>query len=428
MQKDFNIQLLKQFIKFEELFSKFLSSPDPSIFKCVDLLLKELLKFEFIKKIFVFFTNEETFLFDYFIEYPPSENPQKTDFYEVVGDLEIIKTSMLTLQIQVGKEISSNSYNFIIPLLSFNKLLGFVVIKSSISQENLTLLFLTLLKVFFNQLSTSIDLLNTNEHLNQARDNYQQLLATQSLESQRVNLEFSERLNEITTNLSMILPHEIRTPINQILGSTKLLKEYISIIPKEDAQGMTEIIEDINSSVNRLRNLSENYIFFSNLLIISNDIAKLQQFSKEKIISPQSIIFERCNLIMQHHHRDGLIINLIDAPIRMNEVFLDKMVTEIMDNAIKFSLPNSPINVNTFIDENYYVLSILNYGTGLSKEEVDAIQPFLQFDRSHNEQQGSGLGLSIVYKIINIFGGKVVIKSEKNSHFEICLYFKLSNN
>lgn len=428
MQKEYDIELLEHFIKFEELFSKFLSAPEHSVFKCVDLLLKELLKFQFIQKIYVFLINEETFLFDYLTEFPSSENPQKTVLYDIIGNIEIINTSMATLEIQVCKDLNDENYNFLAPLLSFNKLLGFVVMKTSIPQQDLTLLYLKLLKVLFNQLSTAIDLLNTNEHLNQARDNYQQLLATQSLETQRTNLEFSQRLNEITTNLSMILPHEIRTPINQILGSTKLLKEYINIIPKEDAQGMTEIIEDIDSSVNRLRNLSENYIFYSNLLIVANDISKLQQLTKERTISPQSTIFERCSLIMNHHKRDGLIINLIDAPIKMNEVFLDKMVEEIMDNAIKFSSHDSPIKVNTYIEGQYYVLSILNYGTGLSKEEVDAIQPFLQFDRSHNEQQGSGLGLSIVYKIINIFGGKVVIHSAKESHFEICLYFQLAYN
>ena len=429
MQKEFNIQLLEQFIKFETLFSKFLSSPEPSVYKCADLLLNELIKFDFITKIYVFLTNEETYLFDYLAQYPPSDSPDTPELFDTLGNTEVIHTALKTLDIQACKDPERNTYNFLAPLLSFNKLIGFVVVKSALPPDKLTLLYIKLLRVFFNQLSTAIDLLNTNEHLNQARDNYQQLLATQSLETQRTNLEFSERLNEITTNLSMILPHEIRTPINQILGSTKLLKEYLTIIPKEDAEGMQEIIDDIDISVNRLRNLSENYIFYSNLVIIANDISKLQQLTKERVLSPQSVIFERCSLTMQKHNKgDLLVINLIDAPIKMNEIFLDKIVEELMDNAIKFSFPNSQIKVNTYIDGNRYVLSILNFGKGLSKEEIDAIQPFLQFERSRNEQQGSGLGLSIVYKIMSIFGGRVNIQSDKDSHFEISLYFPLAYN
>lgn len=426
MQKELDTQIIEHLMQFEEIFSNFLSSPEPSVLKCIDLLLKKLIGFDYFKKIYVFLTNEETFLFDYLVEFPPSEEQISRDLYEVIDNPEIINISISTLDLQFFKDKISDNYNFLAPLVSFNKVIGFVVVKTILKEKNLSFLLIKLLKVFFNQVSTAIDLLNTNEHLRQARDNYQQLLATQSLETQRANLEFSERLNEITTNLSMILPHEIRTPINQILGSTKLLKEYAGIIPVDDAKGMTEIIEDIDLSVNRLRNLSENYLFYSNLVIISNDISKLQQLTKEKTISPQSIIFERCSLIMQHNHRDRLVIHLIDAPIKMNEIFLDKMVQELMDNAIKFSPSGSPIKVNTFIEGQYYVLSILNYGTGLTKEEANAIQPFLQFDRSHNEQQGSGLGLSIVYKIIHIFGGKVKINSAKDSHFEICLYFQLA--
>lgn len=429
MQKDFNTLLIEQFIKFEELFSKFLSSPEPSVFKCVDLLLSEIIKLEFINKIYVFLTNEETFLFEYLTQFPPSDSSDVPDLFDIVGNTEIINIALQTLDAQVCKNNESDTYNFLVPLVSFNKLIGFVLTQSSLPPEKLTLLFIKILRAFFNQLATAIDLLNTNEHLKQAKDNYQQLLATQSLETQRTNLEFSQRLNEITTNLSMILPHEIRTPINQILGSTKLLKEYVTIIPEEDAQGMKEIISDIDASVNRLRNLSENYIFYSNLVIIANDISKLQQLTKERVLSPQSVIFERCSLAMHHNNRgDNLVINLIDAPIKMNEIFLDKIVEEIMDNAIKFSYPNSKIKINTYIDGNFYVLSVLNYGKGLTKEEINAIQPFLQFERSQNEQQGSGLGLSIVYKIMSIFGGNVKIQSDKDSYFEISLYFRIAYN
>lgn len=428
MQKEFNTKLLTQFLKFEELFSNFLTQPEPSVIKCVELLLKELSSFSFIDKIYVYLTNEETFLFDYLTEFPHDNEPNKPELTEAIGKEELINTSMSTLDIQVCKSPNGKSYNLLIPLFSFNKLLGFAVIHTNLSQDQITILFMKLLRVFFNQMATAIDLLNTNEHLNQTKDNYQQLLATKSLESQRANLEFSDRLKEITTNLSMILPHEIRTPINQILGSTKLLKEYTLFFPEEDSLGFKEIVDDIDTSVKRLRRLTENYIFFSNLVIISNDISRLQQLSKERVLSPQSIIFERCSLLMHHQQSsDNLMINLIDAPIKMNEVFLNKIVDELMDNAIKFSYPNSQIKINSFVEGQYYVLSILNQGKGLTNKEIENIQPFLQFDRTYNEQQGSGLGLSIVYKVMHMFGGKVVIQSVPNSNFQINLYFLLDS-
>jgi len=428
MKKSMNLELIEKFVEYEKIFSTFLFSTYQSVFKFIDLMMNQLINYEHFERIFLFLINEENYLFEFYSEYPLSSHQQNIDILDILDNTEILNTSIRTLEIQIWKEQNKNTFNFLVPLLTINKLIGFVIIKTIFTQEEITLLLLKLLKLFFNQFSTTIDLLNTKEQLNKAKDNYQQLLATQSLETQRTNLEFSERLKEITSNLSMILPHEIRTPINQILGSTKLLKEYMSIIPAEDAESMREIIDDIDISVNRLRKLSENYLFYSNLVIISNDIAKLQQISQEKVLSPQSIIFERAKLIMQNARRDNLVINLIDAPIKMNEVFLNKIIEELLDNAIKFSFHNSPIKVNTHIEQQFYVLTVFNYGKGLSKEEINAIQPFLQFDRDIDEQQGSGLGLSIVYKIPRIFGGKVEIQSTKESNFEISVYFPLAYN
>jgi len=376
MKKSMNLELIEKFVEYEKIFSTFLFSTYQSVFKFIDLMMNQLINYEHFERIFLFLINEENYLFEFYSEYPLSSHQQNIDILDILDNTEILNTSIRTLEIQIWKEQNKNTFNFLVPLLTINKLIGFVIIKTIFTQEEITLLLLKLLKLFFNQFSTTIDLLNTKEQLNKAKDNYQQLLATQSLETQRTNLEFSERLKEITSNLSMILPHEIRTPINQILGSTKLLKEYMSIIPAEDAESMREIIDDIDISVNRLRKLSENYLFYSNLVIISNDIAKLQQISQEKVLSPQSIIFERAKLIMQNARRDNLVINLIDAPIKMNEVFLNKIIEELLDNAIKFSFHNSPIKVNTHIEQQFYVLTVFNYGKGLSKEEINAIQPF----------------------------------------------------
>jgi signal transduction histidine kinase len=118
---------------------------------------------------------------------------------------------------------------------------------------------------------------------------------------------------------------------------------------------------------------------------------------------------------------------LIDTPIKINESFLVKIIEEAIDNAIKFSSPISTINVNSSLEGNKYVLSIKNYGVGMSESDVEAIQPFLQFQRSVQEQQGMGLGLAIIFKVMSIFGGSAEISSEKDDFFEIILKFQLSD-
>jgi signal transduction histidine kinase len=79
------------------------------------------------------------------------------------------------------------------------------------------------------------------------------------------------------------------------------------------------------------------------------------------------------------------------------------------------------------LEGNKYVLSIKNYGVGMSESDVESIQPFLQFQRSVQEQQGMGLGLAIIFKVMSIFGGSAEISSEKDDFFEIILKFQLSD-
>lgn len=427
MLRTYNTKLIEYFLNFESLFSRILSEKEASKIKIIETFLSGLSNLDFFEKIYLYLTNEDTFLFDYFGEYPNNENNEKIELIDLLGTTEILNTTILTLQIQTYKNTEGKTF-LVVPLVSFNRLLGFVVIKANIPEKFLTIFFLRLLKVFFNQFSTAIDLLNQKDLLNQEQDKYRQLLATQSLETQRANLEYSERMKEITTNLSMILPHEIRTPINQILGSTKLLKEYAKILPEEDSAGIIEIVNDIDASINRLRKLSENYLFYSNLVIISNDISKLHQITRDVVLSPQSVIFDRCMIIANNlGGQNRFFINLVDAPIKMNEIYLNKIVEELMDNAFKFCYPNSKVKVSSHIEENYYVLTFFNEGEGLSQEEIEIIQPFLQFERVTKEQQGSGLGLSIVFKIMNIYGGRVKINSEKGKFFEINLYFNIAN-
>jgi len=191
-----NLELIEKFVEYEKIFSTFLFSTYQSVFKFIDLMMNQLINYEHFERIFIFLINEENYLFEFYSEYPLSSHQQKIDILDILDNTEILNTSIRTLEIQIWKEQNKNTFNFLVPLLTINKLIGFVIIKTIFTQEEITLLLLKLLKLFFNQFSTTIDLLNTKEQLNKAKDNYQQLLATQSLETQRTNLEF----NSITRN------------------------------------------------------------------------------------------------------------------------------------------------------------------------------------------------------------------------------------
>ena len=95
----------------------------------------------------------------------------------------------------------------------------------------------------------------------------------------------------------------------------------------------------------------------------------------------------------------------------------------IIENAIKFSKMNGAIDIKVYSDDKDIIVKIRDYGIGMDETEKEKIfDRFYQIDKSHS-QNGAGLGLSIVKRIIELSEGKISVESEKDkgSVFEIKL-------
>jgi signal transduction histidine kinase len=84
---------------------------------------------------------------------------------------------------------------------------------------------------------------------------------------------------------------------------------------------------------------------------------------------------------------------------------------EIIDNAFKFSQPNTPVKIIGCSSFNGFNLYIIDSGRGMNKEQIARVGAYVQFERKMYEQQGSGLGLSIAKKLVEIHGGEFLIES-----------------
>ena len=105
--------------------------------------------------------------------------------------------------------------------------------------------------------------------------------------------------------------------------------------------------------------------------------------------------------------KDGLgqaisTINAADAAVTAIE--------ELVDNAFKFSEAGTPVSVSVDSEDGVAVIEVVDQGHGMSNEDVTRIDLFRQFNRSHFEQQGAGLGLYIAKQVVFEIGGE----------FELC--------
>lgn len=224
---------------------------------------------------------------------------------------------------------------------------------------------------------------------------------------EKIAQHFEERLNDLRLNITGIIPHEMRTPLNGIIGFSELLKHNWEQFTSEDQKGM---VEQINISSKRLHRLITNYICYTSLM----------SFDEEKFVSPDPFcpsshftVFEQSQAIAMRYQRlDDLEIERIhDFPLNISEKYLMIVVEELVDNAFKFSMPGSKVVIKTTLLDSYLSINITNTGRKITPEQVSNIGAFVQFERHLYEQQGSGLGLAIVKRITELFKGSFSISS-----------------
>ena len=84
---------------------------------------------------------------------------------------------------------------------------------------------------------------------------------------------------------------------------------------------------------------------------------------------------------------------------------------ELLDNAFKFSPSGSMVKLNCKAGDKNYKIVISDKGRGMTEEQISNVNAYLQFEREKYEQQGMGLGLTISKKVVEIFEGRLTIKS-----------------
>lgn len=217
-------------------------------------------------------------------------------------------------------------------------------------------------------------------------------------------------ISEIKENIALSVPHELRTPLVPILGYSEMLLEL------GKSSGSIQIEEyslAINKSANRLKSTIEKFLIYSGLhyelpLTTDNCIINVSINYIKAVAS--SITTTENKKDSSQNIREIFDFNIEESSLKIDESFFDICIKEIIENAIKFSESYPQIIIEGRILEDHYELSISNTGSYFSSDEIKNISIFKQ---RNPDKRGSGLGLPIVKKIIEFFGGKLKIESEK---------------
>ncbi|MCG5056610.1 MAG: response regulator [Limnoraphis sp. WC205] len=244
--------------------------------------------------------------------------------------------------------------------------------------------------------------------------------AEELLEAVRTRLKKQEifekqseiKLDDLRRSITHSLPHELRTPLNGILGNTELLLLELEDL---DVAEMRMILEDIRTSSQRLNRLIINFLLYADLELIATNNQRIQALQKSSVNSVDSLIDDAAQEQARQFNREAdLQIKLQDSPVQMAANRLAKLVEELLNNAFKFSQPGTPVYVKTEVEKDKFILSVIDKGRGMTPEHIQKMGAYLQFERKLYEQQGSGMGLSIVRRLVELHSGKLMIESEPN--------------
>lgn len=224
-----------------------------------------------------------------------------------------------------------------------------------------------------------------------------------------INQQQSKKLEELRSSITFSLPHELRTPLNGILGFSELLLTELDTLEPDEIK---EMVQQIQTSGKRLYRLIQNFLLYAELELIATNSERIKALQNCQTDHVASLISQQATQQAKQAQRQAdLHPKLEDTQLNISAIRLQKMVEELVDNACKFSIPGTPINIVSEVVNNSFILSVSDKGRGMKPEQIDNLGAYMQFERKLYEQQGSGLGLVIVKRIAELHRGSLTIES-----------------
>jgi len=216
-------------------------------------------------------------------------------------------------------------------------------------------------------------------------------------------LDKEKQLNEIKSRFVSMASHEFRTPLSTVLSSASLIEKYIT---SEDQEKRSRHIEKIKNSVKHLNNLLEDFLSLGKL-----DEGKigihLHEFNLEELIRDTMEEMNPALKTGQHFTYEHNCKNIITS----DKNLIRNILFNLISNAIKFSDISMPIHIASQIKDKITCVSIQDEGMGISEEDKEHL--FSSFFRGRNVTniQGTGLGLHIVKKYVDLLEGSITMES-----------------
>jgi signal transduction histidine kinase len=232
------------------------------------------------------------------------------------------------------------------------------------------------------------------------------------------SLTLEKMLREQYVRFGSMISHEFRTPLGIIQSQTSLMrKEY-----ERGLDQVTKRLGAISSATQRLTVMFDKWLhsdaISQTLEVLEPKPFALQPWLRQLIKANPHLLLNHA--VELHLHQD---VDLIDA----DEYHLGVALTNLIDNAAKYSPENTTIIIETLLKQSYVGISVTDEGPGIALEIQDKV--FAEFFRiaPENNIRGVGLGLSIVHRITLAHGGHMELSSMPGHGATFCIWLPSSH-
>lgn len=244
-----------------------------------------------------------------------------------------------------------------------------------------------------------------------------------------IESQAEKKLVELRNNVRFSLPGDMLTPLSIILSLSELLsdRQELGQVDLSQIYGMGQ---EIHRAAALLLETIQNYRLYADLEMIQNDASRLRVLHDSRLFSAWMVISEIAILkARQVRREEDLRLNLQDTPLKISEIYLQKIVEELLNNAFKFSPGGSIVEIYGEVqkERQQYLLKVTDHGRGMSPEQAAILEGRLQQGVQTSDRVTSGIGLAIVKRLADMHLGSFSIQSMPGQWTTIVVRIPLSD-
>jgi nitrogen-specific signal transduction histidine kinase len=212
-------------------------------------------------------------------------------------------------------------------------------------------------------------------------------------------------------DLLRVLVHDISNPLQSIMIQSRQIKKTFSVLQNDSEHNYSERID-------------------KNILAIKEIISYVREYesilSGKRTVQLKEVLLSDClkeieDLFSESFKAKRVVLNVhnklpLDTKIKVDKTpFVHSVTSNLVSNALKFSHPDSEVNIEAYEKDNQIVLDFIDHGIGISNESLQKIFDITASTsrRGTMGEQGTGFGLPIVKAYTSMFGGKILIYSSE---------------